>query len=418
MLIRILVIVVDFALINFIFILAFFIRYGMDIPELSISPYKENFLFLTFIFVISLAVTRVFKKRFKSFWDMFLRIFSGLFLGTLFSVAFVYALRVRWSSFPSSIFVISFPLGVLLIFFVNSSILRVIGRVKKRIVVIGAKKEDEVIGSNAYFEKICIDNISDLVKHNDIDEIIIRKKIHDSKNFNLLIYLLQKLRTNVFFAPDIYSELLSQSLNNNGTATFLATFLGKKTDVEEFLIRASDIVFSFFLLVLTVPLILLIVALIKISSPGPVFYKQQRAGKDGKVFTLYKFRTMIKDAEKLSSLEPAAINDSRVTRSGRWLRVMRFDELPQLLNVLKGQMSMVGPRPENLYRINAHSALRGIRLAVKPGLTGLAQIRSFYNLHPKHKVKYDYLYIQRRSLLLNLYIIAKTIPVIFSKKGW
>jgi len=79
---------------------------------------------------------------------------------------------------------------------------------------------------------------------------------------------------------------------------------------------------------------------------------------------------------------------------------------------------MVGPRPENLYRINAHSALRGIRLAVKPGLTGLAQIRSFYNLHPKHKVKYDYLYIQRRSLLLNLYIIAKTIPVIFSKKGW
>jgi lipopolysaccharide/colanic/teichoic acid biosynthesis glycosyltransferase len=390
----------------------------MDIPELGISPYKENFSLLTFIFAISLAVTRVFKRRFKSFWDIFLRVSSGLFLGTLFSIALIYAFRIRWSSFPSSIFVIFFPLGILLMFFVNSSILRVTGRVKKRVVVIGTKRKPPTVGSNVYLEKIYIDSIGDLVKYSDVDEIIIHEGIRDGKNFNLLICLLQRLRTDIFFAPDTYSKLLSESLNDNGTAYFLATFLGKKTDMEEFLIRTSDIVFSSLLSVIALPLMLLIAALIKVSSPGSVFYKQQRVGKDGKIFTLYKFRTMIKDAEKLSSLKPASMNDSRVTAIGRWLRIMRLDELPQLLNILKGQMSLVGPRPENVYRVNTHSALRGIRLAVKPGLTGLAQIKSFYDLHPKHKVKYDYLYIQRRSLRLNLYIIAKTIPAVFSKKGW
>ena len=127
---------------------------------------------------------------------------------------------------------------------------------------------------------------------------------------------------------------------------------------------------------------------------------------------------MTKDAEKISGLLPATENDPRITKIGSRLRQTRFDELPQLFNILRGDMSLVGPRPENLYRVGKHKALQGLRLAVKPGLTGLAQIRSFYDLHPKQKIKYDYLYIQRRSLLLNLYILAKTIPVVLSKKGW
>jgi lipopolysaccharide/colanic/teichoic acid biosynthesis glycosyltransferase len=96
----------------------------------------------------------------------------------------------------------------------------------------------------------------------------------------------------------------------------------------------------------------------------------------------------------------------------------RLDELPQLFNVLKGDMSLVGPRPERPHFVKLHKALRELRLTVRPGLTGLAQIRNFYDLKPRHKIKYDYLYIQQRSLLLNLYILAKTLPVIISKKGW
>jgi len=112
----------------------------------------------------------------------------------------------------------------------------------------------------------------------------------------------------------------------------------------------------------------------------------------------------------------ASKDDLRVTPIGSILRKTRLDELAQLFNVLWGDMSLEGPgRP---YFVSQHKALQGIRLTVKPGLTGLAQIRSFYDLKPEHKLKYDYLYIQRRSLFLNLYILLQTVPVIFSKKGW
>ena len=126
---------------------------------------------------------------------------------------------------------------------------------------------------------------------------------------------------------------------------------------------------------------------------------------------------MVESAEEKSGPVLAVKNDLRVTRVGNFLRRTRIDELPQLINILRGDMSLVGPRPERPHFLKMHKALRGIRLAVKPGLTGLAQVRSHYELNPRHKIKYDYLYIQKKSLLLNLYLLIKTIPVIFSRKG-
>ena len=157
--------------------------------------------------------------------------------------------------------------------------------------------------------------------------------------------------------------------------------------------------------------------LVKLTSSGPVLYKQTRVAKDGKLFTMVKFRTMMDDAEKHSGPILASSKDPRVTPIGRFLRVTRLDELPQLFNVLAGDMSLVGPRPERPYFVRRHQVLRELRLAVKPGLTGLAQIKNAYHLHPRHKIKYDYLYIQRRSFMLNLYILSKTIPVMLKRKG-
>ena len=127
---------------------------------------------------------------------------------------------------------------------------------------------------------------------------------------------------------------------------------------------------------------------------------------------------MIKDAERMVGPVLASQDDPRVTKFGRILRRSRLDELPQFFNVIKGDMSLVGPRPERPHFVKIHKALRELRLAVKPGMTGLAQIRSHYDLKPQHKIKYDYLYIQRRSFLLNLLILLKTIPIIFSRSGW
>ena len=186
----------------------------------------------------------------------------------------------------------------------------------------------------------------------------------------------------------------------------------------EFLIRLLDIVGAMIILVLALPAMIVAGVLIKVTSAGPVFYKQERVGQGGRLFTLYKFRTMIDNAEKQVGPVWASPDDHRVTPVGRILRRMRLDELPQLLNILRGDMSLVGHRPERPFFVERHQALQGVRLAVKPGLTGLAQVRSYYNLKPAHKVKYDYLYIQNRSFLLNIYILLQTIPVLFGKKGW
>ena len=414
MFIQICILLIDLALVNLALICAFLIRTAGNIPPDSIAPYKTNYLFMTLIFMLAFASARVFKRRFRSFWDLLKRIMLGMFMGTLFNIALVYAFRVQWSRFPTSIFLLAFPIAVLLIYITNYYILKYFNRISKRVVIIGGGKTERFLGESILIEKIYVETIEDLTQCHDIDEIIIRKKIHGEKSFNLMIYLLQKLKTDVYFVPEVYGELLSENFSGNGGGHFLATFLGKKSDIEEFMIRALDIVCSVIILTTFLPFMLIIAGLIKIFSDGPVFYLQERAGKDAKTFTLYKFRTMIAKA----GLHPAVVDDPRITSIGKVLRKTRLDELPQLINVLMGQMSLVGPRPENFTRVEAHKALQGIRLAVKPGLTGLAQINSAYDLHPKHKIKYDYLYIQKRSLLLNMFILMRTIPVVLSRKGY
>jgi lipopolysaccharide/colanic/teichoic acid biosynthesis glycosyltransferase len=183
-------------------------------------------------------------------------------------------------------------------------------------------------------------------------------------------------------------------------------------------IRAFDVAGSIIMLMLAAPIMLLTAALVRITSSGPVLFNQRRVGKNGKIFILYKFRTMIDGAEKETGPVWAARDDGRVTPVGKVLRCTRLDELPQLFNVLRGDMSLVGPRPERPYFVGQHRALQGIRLTVKPGITGLAQIRAFYDLSPEHKLKYDYLYIQRRSFFLNVYILLMTIPVVLLRRGW
>ena len=127
---------------------------------------------------------------------------------------------------------------------------------------------------------------------------------------------------------------------------------------------------------------------------------------------------MVHNAEKHTGPVWASRDDGRVTPIGRVLRRTRLDELPQLFNVLRGDMSLVGPRPERPFFVRRHRVLQGVRLMVKPGITGLAQVRAPYDLRPEHKLKYDFLYIQKRSFLLNVYIMLMTVPVVLLKKGW
>jgi len=414
---QIILFITNTVLVNIGFLISFLIRYGLSVPESSFLPYKSSFVFLTLIYMSALVVFRVYKSRFRSSWELFKRVFEGLFFGTLLSVAFVYVFRINWGAFPTSVFVLSFFINLFLIFKANQFILKATKKIKREVVILGEGKVDDIVGKKANVEKKQIDQIRELLTYTNVDEIVVSEKITSAKDLNLLLYLQRKLKAEILLSPPVYMELLSERINGNSSVELLNTFVGRQSDLDEFSMRILDLVAGIGVLLAISPVIFLISLLIKLTSPGPVLYKQQRVGKDGKTFTLYKFRTMVKDAEKMSGLSPAIENDPRITKIGNWLRRTRLDELPQLLNVMKGEMSLVGPRPENLYRVGNHKALQSLRLAVKPGLTGLAQIRSFYDLSPKHKIKYDYLYIQRRSLILNLYILAKTIPVVLLKKG-
>jgi len=414
---QIFILFVNMVLVNASFLLAFLMRYGINFPEENFLPFKQNYLTITFIYLASFFFARFFRKRFRSHWKLFKSIFISIFIGTFFCLAFFYVFRTQFGGFPSTVFALLFPTSIILIFAVDTFLLRRLGRIVRKVAIIGKGEPLEVLEKSKRLEKIYIDQIEDLLSHDDIDEVVILEKIHDDKQLNFLIYLLMKLKVNVVFGPAIYAELLSGSVMEENGLQYLATIAGRKSDTEEFLIRSLDAIGSIAMLTVFSPLMFIVAILIKLTSKGSPFFKQLRVTKDGQTFMLYKFRTMVENAEELSGPVWAGKDDPRVTRVGRFLRDSRIDEIPQLVNVLLGQMSLVGPRPERPHFIKIHKHLRETRLAVKPGLTGFAQIRNLYDLHPKHKIKYDYLYIQRRSFLLNLYILMMTVPVMISRKG-
>ena len=183
--------------------------------------------------------------------------------------------------------------------------------------------------------------------------------------------------------------------------------------------RGLDIVGSILgLVILFIPFIL-ICTIIVADSPGGPFYSQVRLGKDEKPFRLYKFRTMNIDAEA-DGMRWAEDNDPRVTKIGKFLRKTRLDELPQLINILAGQMSLVGPRPERpeFYDIfDTYIVGYRQRMKVLPGLTGYAQVMGGYDLQPEEKIVYDIEYIENQSLRMDLYCILKTFGVVFTGNG-
>ncbi|GAB1766377.1 sugar transferase [Priestia megaterium] len=183
--------------------------------------------------------------------------------------------------------------------------------------------------------------------------------------------------------------------------------------------RMVDIVISFVALVVLLPVILLFALIVMIETPGSPFFLQERLGKNGRPFTIMKLRSMYSDAEK-NGAQWAVKNDSRVTKVGKLIRQTRIDELPQLWNVLKGDMSIVGPRPERAVFIEEFQKTVPAfsqRLAVKPGLTGWAQINGGYELTPAEKLELDLYYIHHTNIRFDVKIMIKTLRVIVTGDG-
>lgn len=194
-----------------------------------------------------------------------------------------------------------------------------------------------------------------------------------------------------------------------------------------FIKRIMDIVLSTIGLIICIPLFIVVAIAIKLDSPGPIIFKQERVGKDGKKFVMYKFRTMVANAEEMAATLELFKNDKnffiqrdndpRLTKVGRFMRKFSIDELPQLWNVLKGDMSLIGPRPwieEETVRLSQEH-LR--RLVVKPGITGYAQINGRNDLNVDGRIERDLYYVKNCSVWLDAYIFFKTIVVILMRDG-
>lgn len=218
---------------------------------------------------------------------------------------------------------------------------------------------------------------------------------------------------------DLYRQEVIRQLKKTTEFSLEKINLASNRPIYRFFKRLLDFFAGFFgLLVLLLPMAIISLG-IAFTSKGPVIYKQERLGLHGKVFYLYKFRSMVCDAEK-NGAKWADKDDPRVTKFGRFLRKSRLDEIPQLWNILVGHMSLVGPRPERaIFYEEFEKYIHGFsqRLIIKPGLTGLAQVNGGYDLKPEEKIMYDIEYIKKRSFWLDIKIILKTVLIVFNHKG-
>ncbi len=223
-----------------------------------------------------------------------------------------------------------------------------------------------------------------------------------------------------YLLPDITDIIINNSYNvQMGDSPVLMSRNSGLTTEQLAVKRLLDIILSAAMLVLTLPISIACAIAIKLDDGGPVFYKQNRVTKDGKIFNIIKFRSMIVNAEA-EGAQKAVNDDSRITKVGKVIRACRMDELPQLLNILKGDMTFVGPRPERIENVYEYSMLYPefeLRHRVKAGLTGFAQIYGKYNTTPQDKLHMDLIYAETYSMLLDIKLFILTFKILFMKES-
>lgn len=269
-----------------------------------------------------------------------------------------------------------------------------------------------------------IDDIPTIVRERNVDRVVV--SLADARGRLPMDKLLEIKLGGVTFdhLATVYEQYTGKIAVENLRPSWLIFSEGfRKSLVLRATKRAIDIGCAALGLLLALPVMALVALLIKLTSPGPILYSQQRVGQHGRVFTIYKFRSMRQDAEAATGAVWAQKNDSRITPVGRFLRKTRLDEIPQLWNALIGDMSMVGPRPERpefVEELTKQIPFYGQRHVVKPGVTGWAQVRYTYGASVEdslQKLQFDLYYIKNMSIALDLFIIFKTVKTVVLRQG-
>jgi exopolysaccharide biosynthesis polyprenyl glycosylphosphotransferase len=263
-----------------------------------------------------------------------------------------------------------------------------------------------------------------LLRSNDIDGILIESNGVHHEEILKLISAFADTKHEIYISPKLYPIVYNYSLVEKiDNSQFLKVIFHPLSAWDRFLKRVIDIVISVVALIVLAPTLCILGIFIRIDSPGPIFHKQERVGLRGKKFTLVKFRSMVIDAERNTGPVWAEKNDKRITRVGRIIRPFRIDEWPQIVNVLRGEMSFVGPRPERpafVEDLGNKIPFYRLRLTVHPGITGWAQVKHNYDQSfddVKKKLEFDLEYINNMSLRQDMKIFLKTVLTVLKREG-
>ena len=343
----------------------------------------------------------------------------------------VIAFGLNQTGVPSKLFIFSFIIQMIIFGiykYIVDKIYQVILKAKQVVIVGGQLVTDRVWSKINNISHKGFDVIADIHELNEesmamihkAEAIFIMDDVRENDKLQLLKFGIEADK-DIYVVPNAFEIAVNQSrfsLVDDMPVFFIRNC--HLSPEQRFLKRMFDIIVSIVMIFLTIPFMLVAAIGTKIHDKGPVFYRQERITQDGKTFRLIKFRTMVVDAEKHSGPVLATDKDNRITRFGAFLRMTRIDELPQLFNVLKGEMSIVGPRPERQFFIDEISKeLPDFkqRLTVKAGITGLAQVSGKYSTQPADKLKFDLMYITNYSMILDIRILLQTLKVVFSKES-
>jgi exopolysaccharide biosynthesis polyprenyl glycosylphosphotransferase len=438
--------VADVLMVNLAMVASFWARFSGELPDFNFAAYQTLALAITVLFLFWLWVYGLYDvERTQSAWEITWSVAKAATLGIAATVVITFFVRIF--SFPRTVFAISwlFCLVALSGWRVLAATVLPIKWPPQRVLIVGlgpqaceiadelARRSEwgyELVGFVAgEGERVSppegdallgeVEDVPRIVRDERIDRVIVASPVRHREIIESLA-LSDELDVTVEVIPELYEIFI-------GTVDTLVSDIPlmqlTRHPVSGWVIavkRVFDLAAAVSLVTFASPVLLAAAVAVKLSSEGPLFYRQERVGLNERLFEAIKFRTMVQQAEADSGPVMAEEDDPRITPVGRFLRRYRIDEFPQVLNILKGDMSFVGPRPERPFFVARFSqVVPGYRerFKVKPGVTGLAQVSGAYDTTPQNKLKFDLIYMYHQSLLMDLRILFETLRVVLTGRG-
>ena len=420
----------DVILVNLGIILSFLIRFSGKVPSTNFRAYLNIALWVSLISGSVLYFSGLYEEvEEESSFDIFYKIFISVSLSSIIIVALSFYLRNL--PFPRTVFVIAWILEILLISAHHSYLFYSRQRKipPKRLLVIGTDEDEEefireskrqsspkyeIVGLvNADAE---VENLKRTIRKGKVQGVIISDLSLERSKLLDIIFGCQQEGLSVYLRPGLYEVMMGRlEMTHIGDIPLIKLKDEPLKGRDKALKGIMDFSLSLLILLFSSPLLFLIPLLIKMESKGPFLYRQKRVGEKERIYEIYKFRSMIENAEERTGPVLAKDTDERVTKVGNLLRRTHLDELPQLFNILRGEMSLIGPRPERPVFVEEFKRkIPGYsrRFMVKPGITGLAQLYGNYDTSAEKKIKYDIAYINNWSLGLDLKILFMSMEIV------